>query len=201
LAAIALRALGLQPTVYHINEGHSAFLVLERVRSLRESRTLSFAEAKVLASTGTVFTMHTPVEAGRDYFPPELMERYFSEYALSLGNLARRVLALGRLQPSEGDFCFCMTVLALRFASHANGVSRLHGEVGRNMWQKLWPGIPIAEVPIGHITNGVHFPSWTSLEMKRLSDRYLGPGWREEPANGDLWGRAFHPARGTLAHP
>jgi len=149
---------------------------------------LSFAEAKVLASAGPVFTMHTPVEAGRDYFPPELMERYFSEYALSLGHPARRVLALGRLQPSEGDFC--MTVLALRFASHANGVSRLHGEVGWNMCQKLWPGIPVAEVPIGHITNGVHFPSWTSLEMKPLSDRYLGSGWREEPANGDLWGRA-----------
>ena len=183
----ALQALGVDPTVFHINEGHSAFLVLERVRSLMQSRKLSFSEAAILASAGTVFTTHTPVEAGHDYFPPELIDRYFGEYARAL-NLSRdEFLALGRSQPGEGEFC--MTVLALRFACHANGVSRLHGEVSRNMWQKLWPGMPVDEVPIGHITNGVHFPSWTSLEMKRLYDRYLGPDWRDEPANSDVWGR------------
>ena len=183
----ALQALGIEPTVYHINEGHSAFLVLERIRSLMQSRGLSFSEASVLAAAGTVFTTHTPVEAGHDYFPPELVDRYFGEYARTL-NLSRdEFLALGRSQREEGEFC--MTVLALRFASYANGVSRLHGEVSRNMWQKLWPGMPVDDVPIVHITNGVHFPSWTSMEMKRLYDRYLGPDWRDEPANSDVWGR------------
>jgi starch phosphorylase len=183
----ALQAMGIQPTVYHINEGHSAFLVLERVRGLMQSKNLSFQEAAILAAAGTVFTTHTPVEAGHDYFPPQLVDRYFAEYARTLNLSREEFLEMGRSQPGEGDFC--MTVLALRFASHANGVSRLHGEVSRSMWQKLWPGLPVDEVPIGHITNGVHFPSWTSLEMKRLYDRYLGPDWREEPANSDVWGR------------
>ncbi len=184
----ALQALGIAPTVYHLNEGHSAFLVLERVRDLMESRKLSFAEARMLATAGTVFTTHTPVEAGHDYFPGDLMDRYFGEYLRGLGISRDEFLALGRVQPWEGDFC--MTILALRFAARANGVSKLHGQVSREMWQKLWPGIPVNEVPIGHVTNGVHFPSWTSLEMKRLYDRYLGPEWRDEPANSDVWGRA-----------
>jgi len=184
----ALRALGLSPAVYHINEGHSAFLVLERVRDLMETRKLSFDQAQVLASAGTVFTTHTPVEAGHDYFAPDLMDRYFGDYTRSLGISREDFLSLGRSKPGEGEFC--MTVLALRFASRANGVSKLHGEVSRDMWQRLWPGVPVAEVPIGHITNGVHFPSWTSMEIKRLYDRYLGPDWREEPANNDVWTRA-----------
>jgi len=184
----ALKALGIAPTVYHINEGHSAFLVLERARDLMQALHLSFPEARELASAGTVFTTHTPVEAGHDYFPPELMDRYFDGYARSLGIPREEFLALGRPQAGEGDFC--MTVLALRFAAHSNGVSKLHGEVSRAMWQRLWPGVPVDDVPIGHLTNGVHFASWTSLEMKRLYDRYLGPEWREEPAHSDVWGRA-----------
>ncbi len=183
----ALEAMNLDPDVYHINEGHSAFLVLERTRSLMRSRKLSFAEARVLASAETVFTTHTPVEAGHDYFSPELMDRYFGAYTSSLGIAREQFLDLGRPEAGQGEFC--MTVLALRFASHANAVSKLHGEVSRAMWQKLWPGMPVDEVPIGHVTNGVHFQSWTSLEIKRLYDRYLGPDWREEPANSDVWGR------------
>ncbi len=183
----ALSKLGIAPTVFHINEGHSAFLVLERVRDLMETRKLSFAEARLLASTGIVFTTHTPVEAGHDYFPLDLMDRYFRDYTGALGISNDEFLSFGRW-PGQGEFC--MTALALRFACHANGVSKLHGQVSRQMWQRLWPELPLNEVPIGHITNGVHFPSWTSLEMKRLYDRYLGPDWAAEPAHDGVWGRA-----------
>ncbi len=184
----ALEALGLEPTVYHMNEGHSAFLALERVRRLMETRRLTFAEARQLASASLIFTTHTPVEAGHDYFQPELMDRYFGEYSRRLGISRQEFLALGRRSPQDpGDFC--MTVLALRLASYRNGVSKLHGQVSRRMWQSIWPGVPEDEVPIGHVTNGVHFRSWISLEMNQLYDRYLGPHWREEPANSDVWSR------------
>ena len=184
----ALEAMGLSPTVYHMNEGHSAFLGLEHVRRMMETHRLTFAEARELASGGVVFTTHTPVEAGHDYFGPELMDRYFSEYYPRLGLSRDQFLALGRRGAlDQGDFC--MTVLALRLSSFRNGVSKLHGEVSRRMWQSLWPGVPAEEVPIGHITNGVHFRSWTSLELNHLYDRYLGPNWREEPANSEVWSR------------
>jgi len=186
----ALEALGLEPTVYHMNEGHSAFLALERVRRLMETRRLSFAEARELASASLVFTTHTPVEAGQDYFTPEQMDRYFGDYARSLGLSRQEFLALGRRSPND-ESEFCMTVLALRLSSYRNGVSKLHGEVSRKMWQCIWPGVPVDEVPIRHITNGVHFRSWISLEMNQLYDRYLGPNWREEPANSDVWHRVF----------
>jgi starch phosphorylase len=183
-----LEALGLEPTVYHMNEGHSAFLALERVRRLMETRRLAFAEASQLASASLVFTTHTPVEAGHDYFSVEQMDRYFGDYARALGISRQEFLALGRRSPSD-DGEFCMTVLALRLASYRNGVSKLHGQISRRMWQPLWPGVPVEEIPIGHITNGVHFRSWISLEMNQLYDRYLGPNWREEPANSDVWNR------------
>jgi starch phosphorylase len=184
----ALEALGLEPTVYHMNEGHSAFLGLERVRRLMEKYKLSFAEARELASASLVFTTHTPVEAGHDYFPPDLMDRYLSEYGRQLGLSRDEFLAMGRRGAwDQGEFC--MTVLALRLASWRNGVSKLHGLVSRRMWQPLWPGVPVDEVPISHITNGVHFRSWISLEMNHLYERYLGPNWRDEPANSDVWDR------------
>jgi len=182
----ALEALGLEPTVYHMNEGHSAFLGLERVRRLMEQRGLSFAEARALASASLVFTGHTPVIAGHDYFPPELIDRYLGDYAHLLGLSHDEFLRLGR-QGDGGDFC--MTVLALRLAAAANGVSRLHGEVSRKMWQGLWPRVPVEEAPIGHVTNGVHFQSWISYEMNQLYDRYLGPKWRVEPGDQALWHR------------
>ncbi len=183
----ALIALGLNPTVYHMNEGHSAFLALERVRHLMRERNLSFAEASQLASASLVFTTHTPVEAGHDYFGPESMERYFGAYARELGLSMRDFLAIGRAIPDQGDYC--MTVLALRLAARANGVSKLHGEVSRKMWQVLWPGVPVEEVPIRHVTNGVHLRSWISLEMNQLYDRYLAPTWHVEPSNSDVWNR------------
>ncbi len=184
----ALRALGLEPTVYHMNEGHSAFLALERIRQLMEARKLSYGEARELASAGLIFTTHTPVEAGHDYFSPEQMDRYFGAFAQRLGLSSREFLALGR-KGSAGEGEFCMTVLALRLASYSNGVSKLHGEVSRKMWQVLWPAVPVNEVPIRHITNGVHFRSWISLEMNQLYDRYLGPRWHEEQADQQVWNR------------
>jgi starch phosphorylase len=183
----ALEALGLQPTVYHINEGHAAFLALERVRCTMESQGLSFAEAREAASAGAVFTTHTPVEAGHDFFPPELMERYFAGYVRDLGLSFQEFLALGRQNPADHGESFCMTVLALRMAARTNGVARLHGQVSRHMWQGLWPGVPEDEIPIIHITNGIHIPSWISRDMKQLYDRYLGPRWRDEPADQSVW--------------
>ncbi|HWQ55275.1 MAG TPA: alpha-glucan family phosphorylase [Bryobacteraceae bacterium] len=185
----ALEALGIEPTVYHMNEGHSAFLSLERVRRLMESRGLRYDEARELASAGMTFTTHTPVEAGHDYFPPELMDRYFADYIRALGVGRAEFLGLGRRQPSNDAEPFCMTVLALRMAAFGNGVSKLHGQVSRRMWREIWPGLPVDEIPIGHVTNGVHFRSWISYEMNQLYDRYLGPNWRDEPGNGDLWKR------------
>jgi starch phosphorylase len=182
----ALQKLGLHPTVFHMNEGHAAFVALEHIRNLMHTRGLSFAEACELASSSLVFTTHTPVEAGHDYFSPELVNRYFSDAARDLGLSQSEFMELGR-SPNKVDFC--MTVLALRTASRANGVSKLHGEVSRKMWQSLWPGVPVDEVPIGHVTNGVHFRSWVSSEFNQLYDRYLGPNWREEPANSDVWSR------------
>ena len=185
----ALEALGLKPTVFHMNEGHSAFLSLERVVRLMENDHLSFAEAKLLASASLIFTTHTPVPAGHDYFPPSLMDKYFSNYFPRLGINRAAFLALGQKEPENADEDFCMTVLALRLAAVSNAVSKLHGSVSREMWTKVWPGIPEEEIPIGHITNGVHFRSWVSFEMNQLYDRYLGPKWREEPADPKLWQR------------
>ena len=184
-----LEALRLQPTVYHMNEGHSAFLGLERILRLMETKQLSFREARVLASASLIFTTHTPVAAGHDYFPPALMDRYFSAMVRRLGVSRFDFLGLGRKDPKNDSEDFCMTVLALRLASFSNGVSRLHGKVSRSMWNQIWKGVPEAEVPIGHVTNGVHFRSWVSFEMNQLYDRYLGPKWREEPADPKLWQR------------
>ncbi|MFB3827363.1 MAG: alpha-glucan family phosphorylase [Bryobacteraceae bacterium] len=185
----ALEALGVAPTVLHMNEGHSAFLSLERARRLMQSEGLSFAEARELASTSLVFTGHTPVEAGHDYFPPDLMDRYFGAYARELGLARNDFLGLGRRNPADANEAFCMTILAMRMAAFSNGVSKLHGKVAREMWRSIWPGVPLDEIPIGHVTNGVHFRSWISAEMNQLYDRYLGPDWSNHPGNAEMWKR------------
>lgn len=185
----ALDAVGLAPTVYHMNEGHSAFLGLEHIRGLMREEGLSFGEAREVASASLVFTTHTPVEAGHDYFPGDLMERYFAGMMAELGLSRRDFLALGRHRAGDESERFCMTILALRLSAFRNGVSRLHGEVSRRMWSPLWPGVPREEAPIGHVTNGVHFRSWISYEMNQLYDRYLGPAWRREPGQAELWRR------------
>ena len=194
----ALEALGIKPTVYHMNEGHSAFLGLERVAGLMATQGLSFEEARVLASASIVFTTHTPVAAGHDYFPAALMERYFAQFMRRLGISRTEFLGLGRRDPSNEGEDFSMTVLALRLAAFSNGVSKLHGEVSRRMWNGMWKGLPECEVPIGYVTNGVHFRTWVSLEMNQLYDRYLGPKWREEPADPKLWQRTQSIPAGEL---
>lgn len=186
----ALNALGLAPSVIHMNEGHSAFLALERVRCLMEEHGLTFDEAREAASAGLVFTTHTPVIAGHDAFPADLMERYLGEYRALLGISHGELMALGRVHPDNGNELFGMTVLALRMAAYSNGVSRLHGSVSRGMWQELWPGLPVDEVPIGHVTNGVHLRSWVSEEHDHFYDRYIGSRWRSQPSANGLWRQA-----------
>ncbi|MBN1247967.1 MAG: alpha-glucan family phosphorylase [Anaerolineae bacterium] len=195
----ALRALGIAPTVYHMNEGHSAFLGVEHIRQLMHDHDLSFAEAREAASAGLVFTTHTPVPAGHDRFPPHLMQHYFHDFVT--GGLTldwNQFMALGRENPFDHNEPFCMTVLAIRLSSYSNGVSELHGEVSREMWQGLWPGLPQEEIPISHVTNGVHILSWLSRDMKVLYDRYLGPGWREDPGEESVWRRAHDIASDEL---
>jgi starch phosphorylase len=187
----ALEALGLTPTVYHMNEGHSAFLGLEHIRQLMEDHGLTFQQAREAASAGFIFTTHTPVPAGHDRFPPQLMHHYFHNYATNtLGIDWNAFMGLGRENPYDQNEPFCMTILAIRLASHTNGVSELHGKVSRQMWQGLWPGVPQEEIPISHVTNGIHMLSWLSRDMKTLYDRYLGPRWREDPGDPDVWHRA-----------
>jgi starch phosphorylase len=188
----AIKALGLNPSVFHANEGHSAFLTLERCRDLMMTNKVSFEEAREATTSSMVFTTHTPVPAGNDFFTPELMEKYFSRYYKTLGLSQDQFFALGRQEPGNSKEYFCMTVLALRMAGFSNGVSRLHGEVSRKMWQSVWPSIPVEEIPITSITNGVHAPSWVSGDMGGLYDRYLGPGWREDPGHYGTWSRMHH---------
>jgi starch phosphorylase len=187
----ALEALGLKPSVYHMNEGHSAFLVLERVRRLVESHGLSFSQAREVAEAGMIFTTHTPVAAGHDYFPAEMMDRYWAGYPRSVGISRRTALGMARMNRTDDREPFGMTTLALRQSSYRNGVSELHGRVSRRMWQGLWPGLPEGEVPITHITNAVHLRSWISREMDRLYERYVGPDWWERPSDKAAWQRGL----------
>ena len=183
----ALKALGIEPTIIHMNEGHSAFSALERINILRKEKGLSFDEAREIVIATTVFTTHTPVPAGNDVFDPGLIQDYFSEYAKELGIHFRVLLGYGRLDPRNEEEKFGMSTLALRLSSHANGVSRLHGKVSRSMWQKIWRHHPVEDVPIDHITNGIHVPTWISRDMAVLLDRYLGPDWAEDPDNERVW--------------
>ncbi len=186
----ALHALGIEPTVCHMNEGHSAFMAVERACDLMEQFGMTFVEAAAITSASNVFTTHTPVPAGNDYFVPDLVEKYFKDYREKLGLSREEFLALGRVNPDNTKEHFCMTILALRMSAYSNGVSRLHGEVAREMWEDIYPNVPIREVPIAAITNGVHTFSWVSRDMAQLFDRYLGPRWREDPTDLHIWERA-----------
>jgi starch phosphorylase len=188
----ALKALGLSPAVFHMNEGHSAFLSLERCRDLMETHKLSFTEAREASTAGLAFTTHTPVPAGNDYFIPQLIEQYLGRYYRDLGLTPKEFHGLGRQDPNNEQEAFCMTVLALKMAGSSNGVAKLHGTVSRKMWQKVWPGLPVNEIPIHSITNGTHAPSWISRDMAGLYDRYLGPRWREDAGEYGLWSRVHH---------
>ncbi|EPR42405.1 alpha-glucan phosphorylase [Desulfovibrio sp. X2] len=186
----ALWAMGLKPTVIHMNEGHSAFAGLERIRVFMSEDKLSFEAAMELAASTSVFTTHTPVPAGNDRFDPGLMQRYFEGYAKSIGLAFKVFLALGREDPRDDSESFCMTVLALRLSRFNNGVSELHGKVSRNMWKKVWPQYPVDDVPINAITNGVHQPSFVAPDMAALYDRYLGVNWKEDPDCSRVWRQA-----------
>ena len=185
----ALKALGIEPTVFHMNEGHSAFLAVERIRLLIEEKGLTFDEALDASRNNSVFTTHTPVPAGIDVFDPGLMAEYFYDYCRSAGIDFNRLLSLGwrgAQNPNEG---FSMAILAIKTSCHRNAVSRLHRHVSQRMWQDLWPQLPVWEIPITSITNGVHLGSWMSGDLAGLYDQYLQPDWREraiEPQSWDL---------------
>ena len=182
----ALKLLGLAPNVCHMNEGHAAFLALERIRTLMVESGLSFKEATEAVRGGNIFTTHTPVEAGIDHFPAELMEKYLGRYYRALGLSHDAFLGLGQSQ-GQGDGSFCMAVLAMKLSSYSNGVSELHGEVSRRMWADVWPDLPEEQLPLTSITNGVHQKSWLSNEMTALLIRYLGTRWLQEQSAEQLW--------------
>jgi starch phosphorylase len=186
----ALEALGLSPTICHMNEGHSAFLAIERIGRVMRDRGVSFSVATEANSAANVFTTHTPVPAGNDAFQPELVKRYLEPYRADLGISEGDLLGLGRIDPKDQGAPFSMPVLAIHTSDHYNGVSKLHGEVSRRMWQGLWPDLPVDEVPIESITNGVHIASWVASEMGALFTRYLGPRWSEQCDDAELWARA-----------
>ena len=177
----ALDAAGCRPTVCHLNEGHSAFLTLERIRHLVQEHGLPFDLASQAAAAGNVFTTHTPVPAGFDLFPRDLLSRYFADYAPRLGIDIDRLFDRGKHPQNDPDK-FNMAVLAFRHARHVNGVSRLHGDVSREMAQPAWPDFPTEEVPVGYVTNGIHTPSFLSQEMSELLQRH---GALEDPSRID----------------
>ncbi len=183
----ALKAMGIIPGVLHLNEGHSGFAVLEAIRSRIQEEGLSFELAASRVSREVVFTTHTPVPAGHDRFNAGLMEEHLGPLRDVLGISHEGLMALGRENPANSHEEFCMTVLGLKLSRRANAVSALHGEVSRSMWTVLYPGKAEDAVPIGHITNGVHVPSWLSPQMFRLYDRHLGTGWHEHSGESRIW--------------
>ncbi len=184
----ALDALNMPVNVWHMNEGHAAFLALERIRVLLEKHsTFTFDEARQQVMATNVFTTHTPVPAGIDMFAPDLMLKYFKSLIPSLKLDEEGFLALGREDLSNKKQGFSMAVLAIRLADSINGVSWLHGDVSRHMWHNIWPQVPPSDVPIKYVTNGIHARSWLSQENADLLDRYLGEAWRSDPCDQSVW--------------
>jgi len=183
----ALKAIGITPGVLHLNEGHSGFAVLEAIRMRMEEEGISFEKAAPKVSREVVFTTHTPVPAGHDRFAPDVIEDHLGPLREALGVSKEKFMALGRENPESADESFCMTVLGLKLSRRANAVSSLHGEVSRAMWTGLTPGKSEDAVPIGHITNGVHVPTWLAPQMFRLYDRHLGPGWNQHSSESKIW--------------
>ncbi len=184
----ALAAVNVSPTVVHMNEGHAAFAALERIRVLIEANAnLTFDQARQQVMASSVFTTHTPVPAGIDFFPPELITKYFRVFVPGLKLDEEGFLALGREDVTNRKQGFSMAVLAIRLADFYNGVSELHGDVSRHMWHNLWPRVPADEVPIRHVTNGIHVRTWLSPDMSFLLDRYLGDAWQHNPGDQSAW--------------
>jgi len=180
-----LEKMGVRATVLHLNEGHAAFALLERIRDLVQAG-MTFEDAREHVTATSVFTTHTPVPAGHDVFPYPLMERYFRSYWSSLGLDRDRFLQLG-LYPEDSQAGFNMTALALRLSGFRNAVSKRHGEVSRRIWKSLWPGTPEDEVPIDHVTNGVHVPTWIEPKLKLLCNRHFKTEWLDDHDNAFLW--------------
>jgi starch phosphorylase len=185
----ALKALEAVPAVWHLNEGHAAFVVLQRIRDLIEQGE-TFEAALQQVRRSTMFTTHTPVPAGHDAFPFNLVETHLAGAWGTLGSYRDQFLALGHYDNGSGPL-FNMTALALRTAGTVNGVSQLHGQVTREMWGPIWPGVPDEQRPVGFITNGVHVPTWMSSEMATLFDDHLGAAWREGHDDPDIWNRVL----------
>ena len=181
----ALRALDIRPSVWHMNEGHSAFMILERIAEYVQN-DISFADATDRVRASTVFTTHTPVPAGNEAFPDWLIEKYFHNYWERIGLDREKFMSLARLDRSWGP-TFSMPILALRSANHRNGVSELHGQVSRNMWHFLWPNTEEDDVPISSITNGIHTDSWLARRYGMAFDKYLGANWRDHLDEPEVW--------------
>ncbi len=183
----ALEALGHQPTVYHINEGHSAFLAIERIRLFIERQKLTFEEALEATRVNNVFTTHTPVPAGIDLFDPGMVYHYFNHYCREAKIDFDRFMALGRRNPQDGGEPLSMAILALNSSAWRNAVSRLHQHVSQEMWHSLWPTLPTWETPITSVTNGVHLPSWINGDLADLYDQFLDPDWRNRWNDPNVW--------------
>ncbi|MDT8271845.1 MAG: alpha-glucan family phosphorylase [Desulfomonilia bacterium] len=185
----ALEALGIESMVYHMNEGHSFLVGLERIRVLMKKYNLDFHTAREVVRSSLVFTTHTPVPAGNDVFEIGLVEKYLKPYVDEIGIKWSDFIGLGRKRSQDDKEPFGATVFALKNSTFCNGVSKLHGEVSRDMWKDIWPHVKTEDIPISSITNGIHIPSWISDEMADLFDRYLGPRWKEDPDNQKVWER------------
>jgi glycogen phosphorylase len=184
--ARALRSLGIDPGIVHLNEGHAALAPLEFARADVEAGT-PFDEALAAARERTVFTTHTPVSAGNESYSPEELADVLGDFPAQLGVEEQRFLGLGRIHPDDSREGFGLTPLGIRLSRTANGVSRRHGAVARTMWHVLFPGRAAEDVPIGHVTNGVHLPTWIAPQMEALLDRHLGAGWRGAQADPATW--------------
>jgi starch phosphorylase len=194
----ALSALGIMPGVYHLNEGHSAFAPLEVIRQRMSDDGLTFDEALREVAHRTVFTTHTPVPAGHDRFPANLVEEHLGPLRDKLGISQAQLMGLGRVEPQNEHEPFCMTVIGLKLSRRANAVSNLHGHVSRRMWAHLWPWRVEEEIPIGHITNGVHIPSWLAYPMHLLYDRALRSDWQEWMGDAKVWQSLYEVDPGEL---
>ena len=208
----ALRALGIDSGVFHLNEGHSFLCGIERIRELRASRQMTLEEARLVARAGLVFTTHTPIAAGSDYFDAGRVWDLLGPYLSQVGISFDRFMDLGRQRPGDPRERLCTTYAALRLADQSVGVSRLHGAVSRRLWKDAWRGLPEAQVPIGSVTNGVHMPTWVAREVAALLARYVGPDWWDlDPSDGrwhavyeippsELWSVHCELKKGLLAY-
>ena len=195
---MALKALGIRPGVYHLNEGHSAFGPLQAIAQRMEETGQTFEEALRQIATETVFTTHTPVPAGHDRFPCDLVEEHFGPLREQLGLSCEQFMNIGRVNPDQEGEPFCMTATGLKLSRTANAVSQLHGHVSRRMWSHLWPWRVEEEIPIGHITNGVHTHTWMAEQMKLLCNRYFPTGWQDRIGQPAIWQHIYNVDPGEL---